>query len=58
MEWLLSSVDPLCKNMRLMTKFDPLSKSIYLVGTWWVGDDSSRLKESAMIIRLLLKAEW
>jgi len=40
-----------------MTEFDPLSESEYLVGTQLVGNESSRLKESAIIIRSSLKEE-
>ena len=58
MEWLLSSLDPLWRNMRLMVEFELLSKSEYLVETLWVGDKSSKLKEFATIIRLSLKVEW
>ena len=57
MEWLLSSLDPLQRNMRSMVEFELLSESEYLVGTLWVGDKSSKLKESAIIIRLSLKVE-
>jgi len=50
---VLSSVNLFCKNIRLMTKFDLLSKFKYLVE-----NDSSKLKESAIVIRSLLKVEW
>jgi len=56
-KWLLSSVEPLCKNIKLMTKFDSPIVSEYLVGTGLVGTDKSRLNESAIIIRLLLMEE-
>ena len=58
MEWLLSSVKPLRKNIRSMTEFESPAMSKYLVGIQWVGIDRSKLKESAMIIRLSLIAEW
>ena len=57
MEWVLISVDPLYKNIRLMTEFNLMSESKYLVGTWLVGNNSLRLKESVIIIRSLLKDE-
>ena len=57
MKWLLSSVKPLCKNIRLMTEFESPAMSKYLVETQWVGIDRSKLKESAMIIRSSLVAE-
>jgi len=56
--WLLSSDDPLHKNMRLMTEFVSLGLSKYLVGTWLVGVDKLRLKKSAIMIRSLLIDEW
>ena len=58
MEWLLISVDPLYKNIRSMTKFDPILESEYLIGTQLVGNNSSRLKESAIIIRSSLEVKW
>ena len=58
MEWLLSSVKPLCKNIRSMTECELPAVSKYLVGMQWVGIDRSKLKESAIIIRSSLIAEW
>ena len=52
MEWLLSLLKLLRRNMRSMVKLEPLSVSKYLVGTMLVGLDSSKLKESATVIRL------
>ena len=52
MEWLVSSLELLRRNMRSMVKLEPLSVSKYLVGTILVGLDSSKLKESATVIRL------
>ena len=52
MEWLVSSLELLRRNMRSMVKLEPLSVSKYLVGTMLVGLDSSKLKESATVIRL------
>ena len=57
-EWLLSSVDPLCKNIRFITELDSLSVSEYLVGIGLIGVNKSRLKESAIMIRLSLIEEW
>ena len=57
-KWLLSSEEPLHKNIRSMTELDSLTVSEYLVGTWLVGIDKSNLKESAIIIRLLLIEKW
>ena len=57
-KWLLSSEEPLHKNIRSMTKLDSPTVSEYLVETWLVGIDKSKLKESAIIIRLLLIEEW
>ena len=52
MEWLLSLLEPLQRNMRSMVELEPLSVSKYLMGTMLVGLDSSKLKESATVIRL------
>jgi len=41
-----------------MTEFDPLFKSEYLVGTRLVGKDSSKLNESAIVIKSSLITEW
>jgi len=41
-----------------MTKFELPVMSEYLVGMQWVEIDRSKLKESAMIIKLSLIAEW
>ena len=50
-EWLLSSVEPLHRNIRSMTEFDLLTVSEYLVGIWLVGIDKSKLNKSAIIMR-------
>jgi len=42
------------RNIRLITEFESLLLLEYLVGTWLVGIERFRLKESAMIIRLSL----
>ena len=49
--WLLSSLDPLHRNIRLMTKLNSPVISEYLVGTGLVGIDSSKLNESVIIKR-------
>ena len=41
-----------------MTKFDLPMVSEYLVGTWSVGIDKSKLKEFAIIMRSSLIKEW
>ena len=50
-EWLLSYLELLRSNIRLMVELEPLSESKYLVGTLLVGCNSSKLKESATIKR-------
>jgi len=52
MEWLLSSLKLLQRNMRSMVELEPLSVSEYLVEAMLVGLDSFKLKESATVIRL------
>jgi len=52
MEWLLSSLEPLQRNMRSMVELELLSVSEYLVEAMLVGLDSFKLKESAIVIRL------
>ena len=52
MEWLLSSLELLWRNIRSIVELEPLLESKYLVGTLLVGHDSSKLKESATIKRL------
>ena len=54
---MLSSVEPLCRNIRSMTKFDLPMVSEYLVGTWSVGIDKSKLKEFVIIMRSSLIKE-
>jgi len=56
-EWLFNSLDPLRRNIRLMTELDSLSVSENLVGPGLVGDESSRSKESAIINKSLLIEE-
>jgi len=55
--WPLSSLDPLYRNIRLVTELDSPVISEYLVGTGLVGVDSSKLNESATIKRSLLMDE-
>jgi len=40
-----------------MTEFESLSLSEYLVGTWLIGYKRFKLKESAMMMRLLIIEE-
>ena len=47
--WLLSLLDLLHRNIRSMTKLDSSIISKYLVGTWLVGIDNSKLNKSAII---------
>ena len=56
-KWLSSSFEPLWRNMRSMTKFESCSLSEYLVGTWLVGIESSKLNKSAIIRRSSLIEE-
>ena len=57
-EWLSNSFEPLQRNMRLMTKFESVVLLEYLVGTWLVGIDKSKLKELAIIRKPSLIEEW
>ena len=57
MNLMIVQFSPLCKNIRLMTEFDLLFESEYLVGIQLVGKDSSRLNKSAIVIRLSLITE-
>ena len=57
-EWLLSSLNPLYRNIRLMTKFDSPTVSEYLVGTGLVGNNKSKLNKSAIIKRSPLIDVW
>ena len=53
-EWLLSLLDLLHRNIKSITEYASLTVSKYLVGTWLIRIDKSKLNKSAMIIRLLL----
>ena len=44
--------------MRLITEFESYSLLEYLVGTWLVGFDSSKLNKSAIMRRSSLIEEW
>ena len=57
MEWQSSSDDLYRRNMRSMTELDSPAVSEYLVGQGLVGEDRTRLKESAIIIKLSLIEE-
>jgi len=56
-EWLSNLLDPLHRNIKLMTEFELLVLSEYLVRTWLVGIDKSKLNESAIISKLSLIEE-
>jgi len=56
-KWLFNLLEPLWRNMRSMTEFESLTLSKYLVGTWLVGLDKSRLNKSAIIRRSSLMVE-
>ena len=57
-KWLSNSLEPFQRNIRLITKFESCLLSEYLIGTWLVGFDSSKLNESAIIKRLSLIEKW
>ena len=57
-EWLFSSSDPNCRNIKLRIKFKSWLLSEYLVGTWLMGLDRPKLKNSAMSNNKLLWEEW
>ena len=57
-EWLLSSVDPLHKNIRSTTELDSLLVLEYLVDIGLIRINKSKLKELAMIIRSSLIEKW
>jgi len=56
--WVFSSKESHCRNIKSMTKFKLFALSEYLVGTWSVGYERLKLKESAITKRLLLMEEW
>ena len=58
MEWLSSSTKLGCRNIKLITEFEFLLLSEYLVGTWLVGCEKYNSKESAMSKRISLWTEW
>ena len=57
-KWLSILLEPNHRNIRLMTELVSWILSEYLVRTWLVGTERSRLKQSAMINKLLLKEKW
>jgi len=57
-KWLLSSLDPLQRNIRLITESDSLDVSEYLVGIGLVRVERSKLKKSTRIKRSSLVEEW
>ena len=59
MEWLLSLLDPLHRNIKSMIEFASPTVSEYLVETWLVRVDKSKLNKSAIIIRSsLMMRKW
>ena len=58
MEWWSSSSESLRRNIKSITEFDSPAVSENLVGPGLVGDDSVRLKESAIMRRSSLIEEW
>ena len=56
--WLLSSLKPLWRNIRLITESNSPIVSEYLVRTGLVGIERSRLNESAIIKRSSLIEAW
>ena len=57
-KWLSNSVELHQRNIRLMTEFESLPLLEYLVGTWLIGYNRFKLKESAIIMRSSLIEEW
>ena len=47
-KWLLNSSDPNQRNIKLMTKFESWLLSEYLIGTWLVSLERSKLNESVI----------
>jgi len=56
-EWLFNLLEPLWRNMRSMTEFESLILFEYLVRTWLVGLDKSKLNESVTMRRSSLMIE-
>jgi len=56
-EWLFSSSDPNCRNIKSRIKFKSWLLSEYLVETWLMGLDRPKLKNSAMSNNKLLWEE-
>ena len=57
-EWLSSSSDPNCKNIRSSTGFASWLLSEYLVGTQLVEVEIPKLKESAILKKRSLQNKW
>jgi len=57
-ECVFSSEESQWRNIKLMTEFELLVLLEYLVGTWLIGYNRLKLKESAIAKRLLLMKEW
>ena len=57
-EWLFNSLEPLRRNIRSMTEFESLILSEYLVETWLVEFDKSKLIELVIMRRSLLIKVW
>ena len=57
-EWLLSSFDPLQRNIRSITELASPLVLEYLVGIGLVGINKSKLNGLAIIIRLSLVDKW
>jgi len=54
---IVSSSEPLQRNIKSKTKFELLGLSVYLVGNWLVGVDKLKSKKSVIIRRSLLIVE-
>ena len=55
--WLVSFNEFDSKKIRSMTKLELFSLSEYQVGTYWIGENKARSKESAISTRLSLWEE-
>ena len=56
-KWLFNSLEPLRKNMRSITEFESLTLFEYLVRTWLVELDKSKLNKSVTMRRSSLMIE-
>ena len=50
--WVLNSSEFVQRNIKLITKLKSLGLSIYLIGTYIISVDSSKLKEIAISLRV------